>query len=344
MRTNQLIATGAAAGIGLTVLSRRLRASRAISFADRVVVIVGGSRGLGLVLARELVAERAQVVLVARDPDTLAEAASELAADGGHVSAHSCDITDPQQVDATVAEIESEYGRIDVLINDAGVIDVGPLDHMTAEDFERAMSIHFRGPLYMTMAALPIMRRGGARRIVNISSIGGRVAFPHLTPYTASKFALTGLSEGLRTELARDGFHVTTICPGLMRTGSTYNARFKGQYRREFAWFHLLGSIPGLSIDARRAARRILDACRHGDATLTITLPARLAVLAHTILPGLTSRALDLTNRMLPGAMAVPTPESRSGWQSISRFVPSRVTALADRATVRNNEIPQAAD
>src|SRR5262249_1627723 len=155
----------------------------------------------------------------------------------------------------------------------------GPVQHMSIADFEDALATHFWGPLYTILAAMPHMRRCGARRIVNISSIGGKIAVPHLVPYSASKFALTGLSEGLRAELAMDGFAVTTVCPGLMRTGSTYNAWFKGRRRREFAWFHFADSIPGVSIDAKRAARQIVDACRHGDSELVITPAARLGIL-----------------------------------------------------------------
>jgi NAD(P)-dependent dehydrogenase (short-subunit alcohol dehydrogenase family) len=186
------------------------------------------------------------------------------------------------------------------------------------------------------------MRAGGARRIVNISSIGGKIAVPHLLPYTASKFALTGLSEGLRSELASQGFAVTTVCPGLMRTGSTYNAKFKGQHRQEFAWFHVSNAIPGLSIAVARAARQIVDACRHGDPEVILTPGAQLAVLANGISPSAIARALTLANRVLPGPSDAGGDRARSGWQSVSKYVPSSVTRLADRATVENNELPDA--
>jgi NAD(P)-dependent dehydrogenase (short-subunit alcohol dehydrogenase family) len=183
---------------------------------------------------------------------------------------------------------------LDVLINAAVVIQAGPVGHMTVADYEDAMATHFWGPLFTILAALPHMRRAGARRIVNISSIGGKMLVPHLLPYCASKFALTALSEGLRAELASAGIRVTTVCPGLMRTGSTYNAWFKGQSRREFAWFHVSDSIPGISIDARRAARQVIAACRRGDAELIITLPARLAVLVNAAFPATVARGFDL--------------------------------------------------
>jgi short-subunit dehydrogenase len=291
-------------------------------------------------MARELGAEGARLVLIARDQDELDYAAADLVERGASVSTLVCDIRNRDQVEATLRQIAREHDTIDVLINVAGVIQVGPFEHMTVADFDDAMTTHFWGPLYTVLAALPYMRRAGARRIVNIASIGGKLAVPHLLPYSASKFALVGLSEGLHTELARDGFAVTTVCPGLMRTGSTYNAWFKGRYQREFAWFHVADATPGLSISAVRAARQIVDACRHGDAELIITPSARAAVFFKALAPNLMARAMTFANRLLPSPDESRGNEARSGWQSVSRLVPSPLTALAERATVENNELP----
>jgi NAD(P)-dependent dehydrogenase (short-subunit alcohol dehydrogenase family) len=325
---------------GGMLLARAWRSRHAISFSGKTVVIIGGSRGLGLVIARELASEHARVVLVARDADELERARADVESRGADVSTFVCDIRNRDEVDETIERIVTRHGSIDVLINDAGIIQVGPLNHMTIADFEDAMATHFWGPLFAILAVLPHMRRGGARRIVNISSIGGRIAVPHLVPYSASKFALTGLSEGLHVELAREGICVTTVSPGLMRTGSTYNAWFKGRHRSEFAWFHLAGSIPGLSVDATRAARQIVDACRHGDAELTITLLARLAVLMNATCPETMAHLMTMTDRVLPSATDASGNEARSGWQSISRAIPSALTTLSDRASTDNNELP----
>ena len=325
---------------GGLLLARAWRSRRAISFSGTTVVIVGGSRGLGLVIARELASEGAHVVLVARDSEELERARADILERGGQASSFVCDVRHREEVNDTIERIVTRYGSIDVLINDAGIIQAGPFDNMSLEDFENAMATHFWGPLFAILAVVPHMRRGGARRIVNISSIGGRIAVPHLLPYSASKFALTGLSEGLHAELARDGISVTTVSPGLMRTGSTYNAWFKGRHRSEFAWFHLADSIPGLSIDATRAARQIIDACRHGDAALTITFLARVAVLMNAAFSETTARMMCLANRVLPSPTDAGGNEARTGWQSVSRGVPSAVTTLSDRATIDNNELP----
>ena len=141
----------------------------------------------------------------------------------------------PADAERAVERVVSRHGAIDVLVNNAGIITVGPLEHASIEDFEESMAVHFWGPLHTMRAAIPHMRRQGGGRIVNISSIGGKVGVPHLAPYCASKFALVGLSEGFRAELLRYGLYVTTVCPGLMRTGSARHAVVKGQHLLEFA-------------------------------------------------------------------------------------------------------------
>ncbi|HET9529177.1 MAG TPA: SDR family NAD(P)-dependent oxidoreductase, partial [Blastocatellia bacterium] len=271
-----LIGAGAGALLAARALKRR---GSLYDMRGRVVLITGGSRGLGLVMARELAREGARLAICARDEQELIRAHDDLTSRGAEVIAVPCDVTDRAQVEAMTESVEDRFGRIDVLINNAGVIEVGPMDVMTLGDYEEAMSTHFWGPLYTTLAALPGMRRRGEGRIVNISSIGGKISVPHLLPYSASKFALTGFSEGLRAELAGDGIVVTTVCPGLMRTGSPYNATFKGQHRREFAWFLISDSLPIISTSAESAARQIIDACKRGDAEVVLTVPARLAAL-----------------------------------------------------------------
>jgi NAD(P)-dependent dehydrogenase (short-subunit alcohol dehydrogenase family) len=340
MTTSRLIRLSVAAIAGAIVAARVFRSVNAIDLNGRVVVIFGGSRGLGLVLARAFAAAGARVVLASRDAAALERASEELMRTGTVASTFGCDVTDRVQVVQTIEAIIAAHGRIDVLVNDAGVIDVGPVHHMSTADFERAMATHFWGPLWTIQAALPHMRRSGARRIVNISSIGGKVAVPHLVPYTASKFALTGLSQGLRAELASEGFCITTVCPGLMRTGSAYNATFKGQHRQEFTWFHTAASLPLLSVNAERAARQILNACRHGDPELVITPLARVAVLVNALLPNTTAHLLSIAHRLLPASTDDAGNRPHSGWQSVSGLAPSRLTLMSDRAAAANNEVP----
>src|SRR3984893_13915478 len=196
-------------------------------FKNKVVLITGGSRGLGLVIARQICGEHGQVALIARDADELARAEADLAG-RSEVLTISCNLLERAQIEAAVQKTIKRYGRIDILINNAGIIQVGPLEHMVREDFERAMQLHFWAPFDLIRQVVPEMRRRGGGRIVNISSIGGKIAVPHMAPYTASKFALAGFSDALRAELARENILVTTVTPGVMRTGSQGYGNFKG--------------------------------------------------------------------------------------------------------------------
>jgi short-subunit dehydrogenase len=237
-----------------------------------------------------------------------------------------------------IAKSHNHFGRIDVLVNNAGVIEVGPFEVMTLEDFGAAMDTHFWGPVYATLAVLPEMQRRQAGRIVNIASIGGKLSVPHLVPYCASKFALVGFSEGLRAELLKDGIRVTTVCPGLMRTGSARNAEFKGQHRAEYALFSLSAGLPFTSMKAERAARQIICACKRGEAEVVLSIQAQLASLFHGIFPGLTSDLLGLVTELLPGPGGIGEQKAK-GKDSASSISPSILTMLNDRAALRNNEM-----
>jgi NAD(P)-dependent dehydrogenase (short-subunit alcohol dehydrogenase family) len=307
---------------------------------DKTVLITGGSRGLGLVMAREFAREGARLVLCARDEQELDQARLDLEKLGTEVITARCDVTNRHDVMAMVANVYTRLGSIDVLVNNAGVIQVGPLEVMTHEDFELAMQAHFWGPLNTIMAVLPSMREKKAGRIVNISSIGGKVSVPHLIPYSASKFALVGLSKGLRAELMKDGIKVTTVCPGLMRTGSPRNADFKGKHQYEYAWFSISDAMPLLTVSAENAARQVVSACKRGQAELVISVPAKIAVLFDSLFPEAMSQMLALANGLLPKAGGAGT-ERMKGRDSTSRWSPSWLTTLNEEAALRNNEVLQ---
>lgn len=308
-----------------------------MDFAGKVVVITGGSRGLGLVLARAFAREGARLALIAEHEEPLARALTELAGAGAEVHAIACDVRDRDAVQAAVDTIVGRFGRIDVLINNAGVIQVGPLANLSYDDFQHAMDVHYWGALHMIMASLPHMKEG--TRLVNIASIGGKVPVPHLAPYTASKFALVGLSETLRAELLPEGIRVTTVAPGLMRTGSPRNISVKGDHDAEYGWFVTLGSLPLFSIGAERAAGQIVEAARYGDPSLTITCLAKTAVALEGLAPGLVATANAFINRFgLPEPAGPEGNTEQRGYESRPAALPRFVTALTDRAAVRNNE------
>jgi NAD(P)-dependent dehydrogenase (short-subunit alcohol dehydrogenase family) len=303
------------------------------SFAGKVVVITGGSRGLGLALARRLARENAKLAILARDQQELLRAKIDLAKYVSTVSTWVCDVRNESDVRSTIQEIATVLGGIDLLINNAGEIVVGPLETMERQDFQNALDIHFWAPFNVTFASLPFLSKSCFARIVNIASFGGKVAVPHLAPYCVSKFALVGLSDALRAELSLKHISVTTVAPGLLRTGSHKNAFFKGQHRKEFAWFSLGASSPVVSMDADRAACQILDAVRNRRPELTITFAARLAALAQALLPNVTADLMKLTARLLPRMSVESKNKTYTGWESGSFFSPSFLTRIADRAT-----------
>ena len=329
---------GAAVGIGaLGAFTYWNRNRRSFDFKDKVVLITGGSRGLGLVLAREFAREGARIAICARDAEELAAAKEDLELRGAEVFDAICDVTKQDEIDQLVGDVCMRFGQIDVLVNNAGVIQVGPLATQTEKDFEEALDIHFWAPYHMIQTVLPIMRGAGAGRIVNIASIGGKVAVPHLAPYCASKFALVGLSSALHVELAKENIFVTTVCPGLMRTGSHVNAYFKGQNEKEYALFSISNALPLTSISAESAARKIVAAARRGDAEAVISVQAKIAAKMNALFPEATAGIAALVNQLLPSTGGIGTAKVR-GKESESWLAPSILTAMSDKEIIENNE------
>ncbi len=339
MLTLRKLALTAAAGFaGITVARAIVRLRRDFSWQHKRVVITGGSRGLGLVLARQLADRGARIAITARSEEDLNVAADELRRRGAEVITHPCDVRDRDQVAAFVKRAANQFNGIDVLFNVAGIITVGPLDAMTMDDFHDSMQTNCWGALHTSLEVLPFMRKQGWGRIVNVASIGGKRAVPHMLPYAASKFALVGLSNGLRAELKHENIYVTTACPGLMRTGSPRNAIFKGKHRSEFAWFSIGDSLPIMSMNAETAAEQILTACRHGRGEVFIHSPLNVTIALQNLFPELTQEILALAATVLPKMGGIGR-DSAKGHESQSAWSPSVLTALTQQAAAANNQL-----
>lgn len=328
-----------AAGGLLMMITRMIRRGRREGFRDASVLITGGSRGLGLEMARVFVKEGARVTIMARSEDELEAARQELLSRGADIATIQCDLTDPREIHSAIARVLELRGRVDVLVNNAGIIQVGPEENMNLRDYENAMKIHAWAPLHLIRALAPRMKKQGGGRIVNITSIGGLVSVPHLLPYDMSKFALVGLSDGMRAELAKDGISVTTIAPGLMRTGSHIRAQMKGQHEKEFAWFAASAAFPLISMNSARAARLIVEACKDKRSRVILGWQARTLHTVNALFPGALSAAMRLVVRALP---APAEPEEalmeRPGYKARPSWMPSILTRLADKASLRNKE------
>lgn len=324
-------------GLGTWAVSRLVRST--FSFAGKSVLITGGSRGLGLTIARQLATEGARLALLARDQDELNRACAELRGLGGEAFGVPCDLLDRAQSLGAIETVIDRYGAIDVLINNAGIIEVGPLANMRRADFEKSMALHFWAPFNLIQQTIPHMRRAGGGRIVNIASIGGKIAVPHMAAYSASKFALVGLSDAFRAELARDGIRVTTVAPGLLRTGSQVHAQFKGNHGAEYSWFSLSTALPFAAVSAERAAAKIIAASRRGQAALVIGLPARVGVIGNALFPSLTGEVMKLVSRLLPAPVGVDGDELKSGEEArAEQRIPRWLARFGETESAQHNE------
>jgi short-subunit dehydrogenase len=321
----------------------RQKSRKRDDLVGQVALVTGGSRGLGLLLARELIHRGCRVAICARNVDTLERAREQLERDtGASVLAIPCDVSDEQQVTFLIRNISEHLGPIDVLVNNAGIIQVGPVESMSLDDFHKSMDVMYWGVVYPTLKVLPDMIKRRRGHILNVTSIGGKVSVPHLLPYSGAKFAAVGFTQGLAAEARRHGIKVTNVSPGLMRTGSHLHAQFKGHQSNELTWFGLSASAPLIAMDAERAAQQAISALERGEPDRVLSLPAVTAATFHGLFPGLTVDVLALVNRFfLPrgssGASGsregVVIPRSSSAWYR-------SLTRLGGRAAERLNQLP----
>jgi short-subunit dehydrogenase len=344
------VVAGAAAAIGSAMAGRKAygwwREWQGIAFGGenlhgQTVLITGSSRGLGLALAEEFARCGCNIVLCARDEQELQRARVQVERHGVTVATYPCDVTKQSEVEHMITFAQERFGQVDILVNNAGAIAVGPVRTQRLEDFQEAMDVMFWGAVYPTLALLPQMISRQRGRIVNITSIGGRVSVPHLLPYCCAKFAHVGFSEGLHSQLKKFGIHVLTVVPGLMRTGSHLHAQFKGDHRKEFGWFALSGTNPLFSISAEAAARKVVSATRRNQTDLVLSWQAKLMAEAHGIAPGIMQDVLAIVDKMLPESDD-RTAEKKPGHESQSAVTRSPLTILGKRAAKKFNQMESA--
>jgi NAD(P)-dependent dehydrogenase (short-subunit alcohol dehydrogenase family) len=311
-----------------------------------VALVAGASRGLGWLIARELGRLGYWVMICARTGDDLERGAAMLRSEGINVSTMVCDVGDSAAVTRLVERTESDLGPIDVAVCVAGIIQVGPLEALDRSHFEAAMDVMLWGPINVGLEVAQRMRARGRGRIGVITSLGGLISAPHLLPYSTAKFGAVGFARGLRSELSGTGVSVTTVAPGLMRTGSHLRATFLGDHGREFAWFGAAASLPLLSMDAERAAGIIVRGILNRRAVVTTTPLTKIVPRVDALFPGLASAVLAFTTRRLlpesPGGLA--SRRGLEGWQA-EKSLPRRSQVILDglstlgrRAAARYNE------
>jgi short-subunit dehydrogenase len=262
--------------------------ARLADFRGRVAIVTGASSGIGTQLARDLVARGMRVALVARREDRLLALAAEL---GGEerALALACDVAVRDAVDAAVARVRARWGRIDLLANNAGAARHALFKDEDPETFVRVMETNYLGVVWTIRAVLPAMRARGEGWIVNVSSVAGKLGQPDESAYSASKFAVTGLSEALGYELAPFGIHVMTVYPALVRTEMftpEVLARMPERVKRTF-------------IEPAELTRALLRGLERGAREVTVPRYVGIAYLVRLLLLGVYHRMT--ANLRLPG-------------------------------------------
>jgi short-subunit dehydrogenase len=247
-----------------------------------VVVVTGASSGIGAATAVACGSEGMRVALAARRVDRLEAVAERVRAAGGEARVAPTDVADEHAVATLIDGTVAAWGRLDVLVNNAGIGLLATVAQTTTRDFERLMQVNFFGALHGVQAALPHMRRQGGGHIVNVASVVGKRASPFRSAYVASKFALVGLSEALRMELAPGGIHVTCVCPIGTET------EFFGAEENRLGIQGRRGPIQS----AEHISRGIVRALKRPRAEVHPYLPARALFLMNAVAPGVVDRLM----------------------------------------------------
>ena len=263
----------------------------AIEIRDAVTIITGASAGIGRAAAMSFAGAGARVALVARDPLPLNEAAAAIRARGGEAVAVPADVTRDDDVARMTASVLERYGRIDILVCNAGVGLYGNVADLEMEDLRRAFEVNYFGVIRCIQAALPAMRRARSGLIQLVSSVIGRRSIPGYSGYCASKFALYALAEALRIELNPDGITVQTVYPALTATGFSANAIRRNPTR----------SGPPRGMPPEKVAQHMLRAARRGSRDCVITMGGRVLTLANGLAPGLVDAVVARVVKRIDG-------------------------------------------
>lgn len=329
--------------LGISLASLGMKKLRKTFFSPqqqlkgKKILITGGSRGLGFALAEQFAKNGASVFICARNPKTLEVAREKLLKYGTEIITFPCDLSKLDQVEKMIQNVISHFKSIDVLVNNAGVMEVGPLEEFDLKKIQEVIDINLLGMIRVTLGLLSHLKKGA--RIINITSIGGVVAVPHLLAYTVSKFGALGFSLGLDAELAKYGITVTSVIPGLMRTGSFVHAFFLGKSKNEFNWFSLGANLPLLSISAHSAAEKIIHTSLIRKRYVVLGPQAKALRLFYQLFPNWMLGGMRIMNRLLPKVPSTITHESTEGVHLRQNLIKGgKITLLGDQAGDELNE------
>ena len=261
-------------------------------FAEKAVIVTGGASGIGRAVSEELARRGARVTLADMNAELLAETAGSITKAGGQAKPVTLDVTDPDAVRKLVDDTVAEYGKLDYIFNNAGVVVFGEAQNFPLEDWHKIIDTNLYGVVHGVAAAYPVMIKQGFGHIINTASLAGLVPATGLIPYVASKFGVVGISNALRIEGADYGVKVSVVCPGLIDTGMK-NSKLIGLDREK-----ILEASPKL-LPAEECARVILNGVERNKAIIVVTAGAKFFWILQRISPAITRSILRVLNRRM---------------------------------------------
>jgi uncharacterized protein len=263
-------------------------------FRDRAVVITGASSGIGEDVALGFARQGARVALLARRKSMLDDLAGRIDEAGGRALAIACDVTRRPEVDAAIEHATHAFKRVDILVNSAGIMIPAEVEKLKLSDLEKMMNVNVYGALNAIQAAIPIMRKQGAGSIINIASLAGRRGMSPLGGYSATKFAMVGLTEALRMELFGSGIRVSLVMPGVIDTPMTSDAVIEGME---------LGELPSFfKMPVRWVTWAVLAAAAFGLTEVDVPPGAGVGEKIAALFPGVTDAFLSVGSQMMKAA------------------------------------------
>jgi NADP-dependent 3-hydroxy acid dehydrogenase YdfG len=264
------------------------------NFKDRLVLITGGNSGIGEAIALAFAKEGARLILTARDTERLNAVRERCASLGAQVETFAADVTDEAQMQALADHVHATHEVVDVLVNNAGVVMAGLLTEVEASDWRRLHDINVMGVVHGCRAFLPRMvARGQGGHVVNMASASGLIGMRGMSTYSATKFAVVGLSESLRAELRRSHIGVSVICPGYVKTPIAGKVKRVGALDTESAKKHIDREFEQNSVTPEWVADRTLRAIRRNVPLAVIGRQARMGWFVKRWAPGLLERMIS---------------------------------------------------
>lgn len=273
-------------------------------FRGKSILVTGASSGIGADAALAFGEQGAKVAMLARRSAPMEHLAARIIKAGGKALALQCDVTDRARMFWAIEQARDAFGGIDVLVNSAGVLIPDPVENLRPEDLERMMTTNLYGALNAMQAVLPIMRRAKAGKIVNVASLAGRRGVSPLGGYSATKFALVGMTEALRVELFGSGIHVSLVMPGVIDTPMAHAAQSGSEA--------LKGMPAAMAMPVRWVTWAILAAAAFGLTEVDVPPGAAVAEKLASLFPGVTDALLSVGSKLLQGASAMASGAARS--------------------------------